>query len=205
MEDIKVHKNAKFITLTLSTDSYIELTKDIPLTGYNRDNALIKKATRRFLERWRKKFKKSVRHFFVSELGHNGTENIHLHGLIWTDEKPDTIRELWKYGYIWPRNNDWNGNYVSERTINYIGKYITKKDEKHKTYKPIILTSAGIGANYINTYNATRNRFNGTKTKERNRYRPQFTSMAQNTRKVIRRSNNQIKCVYVIGSYACAC
>ena len=32
-------------------------------------------------------------------------------------------------------------NYVNERTVNYIVKYLTKVDEKHKAYKSIVLTS----------------------------------------------------------------
>ena len=36
-----------------------------------------------------------------------------------------------------------------EKTINYIIKYVTKFDEKHPNYKPIICCSNGIGNNYI--------------------------------------------------------
>lgn len=36
-------------------------------------------------------------------------------------------------------------------------KYVNKIDKKHKEYKPIILTSPGIGANYINTRAAEKN------------------------------------------------
>lgn len=166
MEDIKVNTNGKFVTFTFSNDEYKKLSEEIKLEGYERDNKIATLGMRRFLERWRKEFKKSVRHFMVTELGHNGTENIHLHGIIWTNEMPDTIRRIWKYGYIYPRYNTWEGNFVSEKSINYITKYITKIDEIHKTYKSIILTSAGIGNNYINTYNASRNKYNDDKTKE---------------------------------------
>ena len=50
---------------------------------------------------------------------------------------------MWKYGEIFV------GNYVNNRTINYIIKYVTKIDNDHKNYVPIILTSPGIGKNYI--------------------------------------------------------
>ena len=40
-------------------------------------------------------------------------------------------------------------NYVNEKTVNYIIKYITKIDEQHKTYQPKILCSKGIGAGYM--------------------------------------------------------
>ena len=163
MEDIKVNKNGRFITVTFSNEAIKELCNEEDLqntTGYQLDNAIAKKAMRRFLERWRKKYGKSLRHWMVTELGHNGTENIHLHGIIWTTETKDTIAEIWQYGFIWI------GQYVNERTINYITKYVTKLDEKHKTYESKVLTSPGIGENFTNTYNATLNEFNGTKTNE---------------------------------------
>lgn len=143
LEEIKTNKNAKFVTLTFSDQSIAELTENETLEGYALDNKIATIATRRSLERWRKKNKKSVRHWLVTELGHNGTENIHLHGLIWSDNTIE-IEEIWKYGYVWI------GKYVNEKTINYIIKYVTKQDEKHKHYKSKILTSAGIGNNYVN-------------------------------------------------------
>ena len=85
-------------------------------------------AIRKFLERWRKKFKKSLRHWLVTELGHNGTENIHLHGIVWTDENYSTIREKWAYGFIYPRTEEQERKgYVNAKTVNYIVKYITKR------------------------------------------------------------------------------
>lgn len=117
--------------------------------GYGLDNAIATLAVRRFTERWRKEFKKAPRHWLITELGHNGTENIHMHGIVWTDEKFSKIKEKWKYGFIYPRNeHEESRNYVSERTINYMMKYVTKIDKKHKYYKSIILCSKGIGGNY---------------------------------------------------------
>ena len=58
------------------------------------------------------------------------------------------------YGHIWV------GEYCNEKTINYIIKYVTKVDEDHKNYKSIILTSKGIGSNYIKTHAAKQNRYN---------------------------------------------
>ena len=60
--------------------------KVITLTSYGIENQIATLATRRFLERWRKKYKKSVKHWLITELGHEGTENIHLHGIIWTNK-----------------------------------------------------------------------------------------------------------------------
>ena len=138
-EEIKHDRTGKFITLTFSNE---ELDKLIQETGIQESNAVATIAVRRFLERWRKKYKKSVKHFLITELGHNGTERIHLHGILFTNEKTETILEIWKYGMIWI------GQYINEKTINYIMKYITKVDEDHKGFKAVILTSAGIGKQY---------------------------------------------------------
>lgn len=182
LEDLKEYKNGKFITLTFSNEQIkhiIEgkdtdgkkITKPLTLEGYTLDNQIATIAVRRFLERWRKKFKRSVRHWLITELGHNGTENIHLHGIIWTNVNVETVKDIWKYGFIWPRKSHsikdpWKGNYVNGQTINYIGKYITKRDLQHKTYKPIILCSKGIGRNYTNTYNFKLNKYDEEKTDE---------------------------------------
>lgn len=171
-EDIKVNTNGHFITLTLNTESLKELYNDVQtwklekgrrvhrtekLEGYEVDNAIIKRAVELWLERHRKKHGKSVRHWLVSELGHQNTEHVHLHGIIWSDDIKETLSH-WKYGYVWDGYNK-NGkriNYVTLKTINYIVKYITKVDAKHKFYKSVILCSAKIGANY----NTERNRKN---------------------------------------------
>ena len=86
----------------------------------------------------------------MTELGHNGTENIHLHGIIWTKEDAKKIRKQWKNGFVWLGNQNSYGqitNYVNSKTVNYIIKYITKIDEQHKAYQPKILCSKGIGDN----------------------------------------------------------
>jgi len=175
MEDIKENKNGKMVTLTLSNESIkkiyeMEPTKNWPglkhLEGYELDNQIAIRAVRLFLERWRKEYKKSLRHFLVTELGHKGTENIHLHGIVWTNESFAKIREKWEYGWIWPRPETTQKNYVNAQTVNYIVKYITKLDTDHKYYKSQILTSAGIGGNYTKQYNSRLNKYQGDKTKE---------------------------------------
>ena len=108
-EEVNEHKPGwkHFITLTLSNEQlqYITQGKDTngvkrytPITGkgYEFDNAIATTATRRFLERWRKKYKRSIKHWLITELGGNGTENIHLHGVLFLNEylqryKPQTI------------------------------------------------------------------------------------------------------------------
>lgn len=173
-EDIRVNKNGMFTTLTFSDESIKELSeiesiKD--LSGYELDNAIARIAVRRFYERHRKKYKKSIRHWLVTEIGHNGTENIHLHGIIWTDLSPIEIEELWGYGHIMDgrhRASEKKKSYISGRSVTYITKYLTKKDLQHKHYKPIMLTSNGIGKAYLDTHNAEINRYKygGEKTRE---------------------------------------
>jgi len=165
-EEIRHNKNGKFVTLTFSNESIKELTENIQgISGYNLDNEIATIATRRFLERWRKKYKKSVRHWLVTELGGNGTENIHMHGIIWTNETAETINKIWKYGYTWVGDKK-NDGYVNEKTVNYIVKYISKTDEKHKEYNSKVLTSAGIGKNYTTRIDAIKNKYNEKETKE---------------------------------------
>ena len=157
-EEIKHDRTGKFITLTFSNE---ELDKLIQETGIQESNAIATIAVRRFLERWRKKYKKSVKHFLITELGHNGTERIHLHGILFTNEKTEIIQDIWKYGIIWI------GQYTNEKTINYIMKYITKVDEDHKGFKAVILTSAGIGKQYTeNKHKRNKNKYQEDKTDE---------------------------------------
>ncbi|AXH74117.1 MAG: replication initiator protein [Microviridae sp.] len=152
-EEIRNKEPKQFVTLTFSNESIQQLSKEIEgIDGYERDNELATIAVRRFLERWRKKYKTSVKHWLVTELGHNGTENIHMHGIIWTDQKED-IKQIWGYGYVYI------GDYVNDKTVNYCVKYSTKTDLQHKEYNAKILTSPGIGKNYTNRIDAGLNRY----------------------------------------------
>ena len=45
------------------------------------ENETAKTAIRLFLERWRKKYGRSTKHWFITELGHDNTERLHLHGI----------------------------------------------------------------------------------------------------------------------------
>lgn len=176
LEEIKHHwTNAYFVTLTFTEESLINLAKETTLTGYQLDNYTATLATRRFLERWRKDHKKSLRHWFITELGHQGTERLHIHGLIWFEDRNDIIKLplYWKYGITWqgePQREKNNiigyKNYVDESTIAYISKYITKRDQDHQYYTPVILTSPGIGRNYENTPQAQRNAYRAKSTRE---------------------------------------
>lgn len=157
LEEIKHDKTGKFITLTFNDESI----KELEIIGETKEaNKIATIAVRRFLERWRKKYKKSIKHWFITELGHKNTERIHLHGIIFTKENKEEIEKIWKYGRIDI------GYSMGDKCINYIMKYVTKEDKDHKGYRGKILTSKGIGSKYIETYNAKRNKYKGEKTKE---------------------------------------
>lgn len=167
LEEVKTEKNGQMVTLTFSTEALKELENEISQTlkGYEKDNAIAALATRRFLERHRKKYKKSIRHWLITELGGGRYEHLHIHGIIWTDITAKEIAKLWQYGYIWAGYKN-KRTYVNEQTINYIIKYVTKLDPKHKTYKPRILTSAGIGKKYTETSNFENSKYNNHNTRE---------------------------------------
>lgn len=134
-------------------------------------NETAKLAVKRFRERYRKLFKKSIRHWLISEKG-SKTGRLHLHGLLiglpkdWVREaklasghtysniglwykgsvpKRDTssrLAKIWKYGHIY---TGWN---CTEATTTYTMKYLTKKDYKNN-YQGKILVSPGLGRTYI--------------------------------------------------------
>lgn len=132
---------AKFVTFTFNEESYKELARRCGKDDTGRqDNDIARLAVKLFRERWRKKYKKSIRHWFVTELGHQGTERLHLHGIIFTDQKAKEINEKWGYGFTVIDERP-----VTNRTINYIVKYVQKNDVDHPNYTQIVLTSPGIG------------------------------------------------------------
>ena len=166
-EDIKVHTNGKFVTLTFDEPSLMKLQSKFPqLKGYALENAAAVKGVRLFLERWRKKYKKSVRHWLVTELGQHFTERIHIHGIIWTDLDSE-ISRIWKYGHINIGSHKWDKgklmfkgeHYCNERSVNYMVKYLHKADPKHKEYRPKTMCSPKIGANYLETSRAKANKY----------------------------------------------
>lgn len=142
-EELKDHPTKNFVTLTLSNESIDELTEAWKSKNESEptENDIAGLAIRRFCERWRKKTKKSIKHWLVTELGDEGTERIHIHGLIWTNDW-NKVNETWGYGWT-----D-NGDYVNEKSVNYIIKYIYKVDKKHPKFKAKVFTSAGIGNGY---------------------------------------------------------
>lgn len=142
-EEEKIWAHKYCMTLTFSNESLQDLCNE---TGLNESNAVATLAIRRFLERWRKTHKKSLQHWFITELGHVNTERIHMHGIVFSNDilTKEIIYKYWKYG-----NVDW-GEWNGLKTINYLIKYVHKVDNEHKNFEQVVLCSKGIGANYLN-------------------------------------------------------
>lgn len=153
-EELRNDSKAIFVTLTISNESF-----NIFKNEKRSEEEILIIMVRRFLERVRKHTKKSIKHWFTTELGEN-TDRYHLHGIIWGENAKELTEKYWQYGFVYI------GQFVNEQTINYITKYVTKIDEKHKDFMPKILCSAGIGKNYINRKDAESNKFRNEKTNE---------------------------------------
>lgn len=170
-EEIKDNPNAEFVTFSFAPEDVATLENEIKskkykgLEGEEIDvNILAAYAIRMFTERWRKKYKKTPRHWFITELGHTNSERIHLHGIMWNtseverEEFVNDIRKKWGYGNVFV------GRYVNERTINYIVKYVTKLDDDHIGYKQKIFVSKSLGAGYLDRVGNVVNVFRGEAT-----------------------------------------
>jgi len=164
-EEIRHDKTGIFVSLTLSNEAFRELYNKVmqeesaEINAYDLDNAIATKAVRYYLELDRKYNGKAAKHWLITELGHNGTENVHLHGIIFGRTKEE-ITDRWKHGWVYC------GTYVNEKTINYIIKYATKVDEKNKGFKGKILSSKGIGSSYTKRGDARANAYTKQGTKE---------------------------------------
>ena len=135
-EELKKNEQVRFMTLTFSEEALSAF--------HNSDaNEVAANAVKLFRKRWYKEFKKSLKYWLVTELGHDNTERLHLHGLFWTKIDIETIEKIWSYGWV-----D-GGEYVNEKTTQYIVKYVHKIDEKHPEYVSKVFTSPGIGKSYI--------------------------------------------------------
>lgn len=171
-EEYKTDKTGKFVTMTFSEESLIELEQvaikeaEVELEGYDLENDIARVGVRKFLERHRKQYGKSIKHWLITELGQEATERIHIHGILYTSLEKAEIEKLWKYGNVNKRDKTWKGTWCNEQTINYIIKYVHKTDLKHKAYKAKIFTSSGIGRNWINSINAQRAKYKEGETKE---------------------------------------
>lgn len=139
-----------FVTLTFSPESLSELRELVDC--YDDDNVVVTRAVRLFLERYRRRYGKSLRHLFVTELG-GKDGRIHVHGIVidckcgfWKRGRYyadiDTFSDVWSYGHVW-------FGWCNERSISYILKYIMKNDPLHPEFKPLLLVSPGIGRSYV--------------------------------------------------------
>ena len=70
---------------------------------------------------------------FPVTIGHEKTERLHLHGIVWGLGNGEKITKNWKYGITF------TGYFVNEKTINYITKYMLKIDEKHPKFRGKVL------------------------------------------------------------------
>ena len=122
-EEIKHRTDGKFVTLTFSEESIEKLAKECETYEAN---TIATKAVHDFTNRWIRKYKETIHHWLITELGHKNTERIHLHGILFTNKTENEILERWGYGELYV------GEYVNAKTINYIVKYVTKQDPDHK-------------------------------------------------------------------------
>ena len=163
LEEIKTEKGI-FVTLSFTDEQWLRIQKMTDKKGYDLDNHIATQGMRWFLENYRKKHKKSIRHWAITELGQKNSERIHIHAILFNVTEKD-VTENWLYG------NTFTGTYVNEKTVNYIVKYLSKIDKLHKGYRPTILCSAGIGSKYTDTTAFKRHKYNGKETDEKYRTR----------------------------------
>lgn len=156
LEEFKHQKKGAYVTFTFSDQSIIKIAERYNLEDVNE---IAKKAVRLFLERWRKKYKSSIKHWLITELG-GKYDRIHLHGFIFSKVDKNIITDLWSYGFCYYGYN------LNEKCINYVVKYLTKIDTKHKEYKPIICCSPGIGKSAINNKLISWTKFNEIETED---------------------------------------
>lgn len=185
-------KKGYSITLSFSDERLVELEKQVrkkiskmiienrsgikentkkqmfKLQGYAMDNEMVIIAIKEFREKIRlynknHKTGEKTEMWLITELGQKNTERIHLHGIIWTNQLK-RITEYWEKinGNI--KLGDGNKEWVNDQTVNYLVKYITKVDKKHKYYKAKIFSSNGIGKGYLNREDAKINRYDPIKT-----------------------------------------
>lgn len=159
IEELKNNEKCNFVTLTFSPESLEKLLKEFGVK--NECSAIAGKAIRLFLERYRKKYKKSIKHWFITELGEEESERLHIHGLLWEIPDNEEIKKLWNYGNVVIDKRP-----VTTQTVNYCVKYMVKVDHKHKNFRNQIFCSAGIGKSYLGRYNASLNIFRGSETDE---------------------------------------
>ena len=86
-EELRQEPNAYFITLTIDDKSYSKISNTYNITD---NNEIATKAIRLCLERIRKQTGKSIKHWFITELGHKKTERLHLRYRDWETDRKST-------------------------------------------------------------------------------------------------------------------
>lgn len=163
--EFKSDHQCYFTTLTFSNEAMREIDPKDELSA----NEFASRAIELFRKRWYKFKKKGVKHWLVTELGHGkrserdklSTHRVHLHGFIWiNEEEQEDFKRIWKYGLV-----DF-GEYVNSKSISYCVKYVSKVDEAHPNFQSKILTSKGIGKDFLKTHEVERKQFKGDQTEE---------------------------------------
>lgn len=128
--------NSYFVTLTFS---------DEHLPSKHPSKRDVSPFVRKFLERVRKKYNVSVRHWIVSEYGDN-TQRFHFHGILFDVPFPIwQLEKYWSYGFV-------TYSKLTPKRITYVTTYVNKQikglleDEHLRQY---VFTSPGIGKNFL--------------------------------------------------------
>lgn len=147
-----IHEYLGLSEVERSKSYYVTLTFENEF--YSENPIIIKKYVRRFLDRCRKRFGHSVRHFLVTEFGDN-THRLHFHGFFFnTDIPPNLFYQLWYYGFVSIYRLG-SREYSVLQEISYCTTYITKGKKGHLPEvlgigeKPLVLVSPGLGASYV--------------------------------------------------------
>ena len=142
-----------FVTLTFDDENLEKFAGDT------------NRAVRLFLDRMRKRYGRQVRHWFIGEYG-SLKGRPHYHGIIFGapleisrspyGSHPGQNLELenvWSYGFVFV-------GYVTDSTVGYITKYLTK-DLNGDKVRPRVISSKGIGDNYLDSDDAKLHHLNG--------------------------------------------
>lgn len=158
--ELKTVGQGQFVTFTFNDKAITKLEAaharenngEIPSA-----NELAAMAIKRWRENRRSQKLRPVKYMLITELGHKGTERIHLHGIIFGTKEE---AESWPWGWTYV------GEYVNEKSICYITKYIMKRDKKHEGYIPRIFCANGIGKTYCEE-NYIKHSYKGEKTESK--------------------------------------
>lgn len=131
-------KKAYFITFTFSDKYYSDAVSNVaPMI-------------RAYCERYRKKYKRSLKHWFVTELG-DESGRFHLHGILFDPLYTVLDRDMSFMEQVpefpWPYGISFFGT-CSVGSISYCVKYMLKQHPIDENFKPKVFASPGLGAAY---------------------------------------------------------